>query len=97
MSGQSLAIGEPGDRQRGERVVAEKGCLQCHALAGGDVTGKAGGSFDRRTGFDSPWIVVSTIWNHAFLMNIEAGRQNRAWPQLNAAEMRDLAAFLAHR
>ena len=42
VSGESLAIGEPGDRQRGERVVAEKGCLQCHALAGGDVTGKAG-------------------------------------------------------
>jgi hypothetical protein len=66
-------------------------------MAGGDVTGKAGGTFDRWIGFDSPWIVVSTIWNHAFLMNIEAGRQNRPWPLLNAAEMADLAAFLSHR
>jgi mono/diheme cytochrome c family protein len=97
VSGESLSIGEPGDRQRGEQVIAEKGCLACHALAGGNVTGKAGGSFDRWTGFDSPWITVSTIWNHAFLMDIEARRQRRAWPRLSAAEMADLAAFLAHR
>ena len=97
VSEESLATGQPGDRQRGERVVVEKGCLACHALAGGDVTGKAGGSFDRWIGFDSPWIAVSTIWNHAFLMDIEARRQNQAWPQLSATEMADLAAFLAHR
>jgi mono/diheme cytochrome c family protein len=97
VGGDSLSVGEPGDRQRGERVVAEKGCLACHALAGQDVTGKAGGSFDRWTGFDSPWIAVSTIWNHAFLMDIEARRQNRPWPRLTAAEMADIAAFLAHR
>jgi mono/diheme cytochrome c family protein len=97
VTGESLSIGEPGDRQRGERVVAEKGCLVCHALAGGDVTGKAGGPFNRWTGFDSPWIVVSTIWNHAFLMDIETRRQNRPWLLLSPAEMADLAAFLAHR
>ena len=96
VSSDSLSIGEPGDRQRGERVVADKGCLACHALPGGDVTGKVGGSFDRWTGFDSPWITVSTIWNHAFLMDIETRMQNRAWPRLTAAEMADLAAFLTH-
>ena len=97
ISGESLAIGEPGDRQRGERLVAETGCLACHALAGGDVTGKAGGSFDRWVGFASPWITVSTMWNHAFLMDIETRRRNRPWPRLSAADMADLAAFLAHR
>jgi hypothetical protein len=45
----------------------------------------------------APWIVVSTIWNHAFLMDIEARRQNRAWPRPSAGEMADLAAFLARR
>jgi mono/diheme cytochrome c family protein len=97
VSGESLAIGEPGDRQRGAQVVAEKGCLQCHVLAGGDVTGKPGGSFDRWAGFDSPWIVVSTIWNHAFLTDIDTRRQKRAWPRLSADEMADLAAFLVRR
>ena len=82
---------------RGERVGAEKSCVACHALAGPDVSGKAGGSFDRWTGFDSPWIAVSTIWNHPFLMDIETPTQNRTWPQLIAAEMADIAAFLAHR
>lgn len=65
--------GEPGDRQRGEQVVAEKGWLACHAWAGGDVTGKVGGSFDRWTGSDSPWMTVSTIWNHAFRMESRPG------------------------
>jgi mono/diheme cytochrome c family protein len=97
LTAESLSIGELGDRRRGERVVADKGCLACHALRGGDVTGKAGGSFDRWTGFDSPWITVSTLWNHAFLMDIETRMQHRAWPRLSAAEMADLAAFLAHR
>lgn len=95
--GGSLSIGKPGDRQRGEQVVAEKGCLACHALAGQDVRGKAGGPFARWSGFDSPWITISTIWNHAFLMDIETRRQNRLWPRLTAAEMADLVAFLAHR
>jgi mono/diheme cytochrome c family protein len=96
-TGEPVAIGEAGDRQRGERVVAAKGCLECHALAGGDLAGKAGGHFNRWSGFDSPWIVVSTMWNHAFLMDIEARRHKRAWPRLSPVEMADLAAFLSHR
>jgi mono/diheme cytochrome c family protein len=96
-TGEPIAIGDAGDRQRGERVVADKGCLECHAVAGGDLRGKPGGYFGRWSGFDSPWIVVATMWNHAFLMDIEARRHNRAWPQLSPLEMADLAAFLAHR
>ena len=96
-SGDSIVLGEAGDRQRGERVVRDKGCLERHALEGGDVTGKPGGNFSRWAGFDSAWITVSTMWNHAFLMDIEARRQHRPWPRLSSAEMADLAAFLAHR
>ena len=96
-TGEPVAIGEAGDRQRGERVVADKGCLECHALAGADLTGKVGGPFSRWSGFDSPWIVISTMWNHAFLMDIEARRHKRAWPRLSPGEMADLAAFLSHR
>jgi mono/diheme cytochrome c family protein len=94
-AGEPVVIGEAGNRQRGERVVADKGCLECHALAGGDLRGKVGGYFGRWNGFDSPWIAVSAMWNHAFLMDIEARRHKRAWPQLSSAEMADLAAFLA--
>jgi mono/diheme cytochrome c family protein len=96
-AGEPVVIGEAGDRQRGERVVAAKGCLECHALAGGDLRGKIGGNFSRWGGFDSPWIAVSAMWNHAFLMEIEARRHQRAWPRLSRAEMADLAAFLARR
>jgi cytochrome c2 len=91
-----VETGEGGDRQRGEHVVAAKGCLECHALAGGDLRGKVGGPFSRWNGFDSPWIAVSTMWNHAFLMDIEARRHKRPWPLMSPDEMADLAAFLAH-
>ena len=64
---------------------------------GQDVKGKGGGRLGRWSGFDSSWITISTIWNHAFLMDIKTHRQNRPWPRLTAAEMADLAAFLAHR
>ena len=85
-------LGAPGDPQRGRRLVAEKGCLGCHALSApgrGDA-----GSLDRLKGVDSSWTVVATMWNHAFLMELKSQAQRTAWPRLSAEEMADLVAFL---
>lgn len=87
----------PGDAQRGRQLLANKGCLVCHSLSVDDGRRTAGGSLDRPVGFDTPWIVVSTMWNHTFLMELEARKQGRTWPRLSADEMADVAAFLTHR
>jgi cytochrome c551/c552 len=88
---------EPGDTQRGRQLVADKGCLVCHSLSIDEGRRTVGGSLDRPVGFDTPWIVVATMWNHTFLMELETRKQGRTWPRLSAEEMADLAAFLAHR
>jgi len=43
------------------------------------------------------WIVVSTMSNHTFLMELETRKQGRTWPRLSAEEMADVATFLTHR
>lgn len=84
--------GGPGDPQRGQQLVAEKGCLGCHSLTG--PGGKAAGSLDWLKGLDSPWTIIATMWNHAFLMELKAEERKSAWPTLSADEMADLVAFL---
>lgn len=84
--------GRPGDPQRGQHLVAEKGCLGCHSLTG--PGGKAAGSLDWLKGLDSPWTVIATMWNHSFLMELKSEERNSAWPLLSPDEMADLVAFL---
>jgi mono/diheme cytochrome c family protein len=49
--------GEPGEPRRGERLIADKGCLGCHSLET-PPRGKVGGSLSRLKGLDSPWTII---------------------------------------
>jgi mono/diheme cytochrome c family protein len=84
--------GGPGDSQRGQQLVAAKGCLGCHSLTG--PGGKVARSLDRLKGFDSPWTIIATMWNHSFLMELKTAERKSAWPTLSSDEMADLVAFL---
>jgi mono/diheme cytochrome c family protein len=85
-------LGEPGDPERGRRLVADKGCLVCHSITA--PGGPRAGSLDDLKGWDSAWSVVAQMWNHAFLMQLETEGQRAGWQQLSAGEMADLVAFL---
>jgi mono/diheme cytochrome c family protein len=84
--------GGPGDPQRGRTLVTGKGCLACHSLSGPD--GGVAGSLDTLKGLDSPWTIISTMWNHSFLMALETEAQKAAWPALSSDELADIVAFL---
>ena len=89
-SGEKLP-GEPGDTRRGGQLVRNKGCLACHSLE--PPGGKSAGSLSRLKGVDSPWTIISSMWNHGFLMeSMTAG--TGAWPRLTSDEMVDLVAYL---
>jgi mono/diheme cytochrome c family protein len=90
--GRRALLGPAGDPERGRRLVTEKGCLGCHSLSG--PGGAVAGSLDHLKGFDSPWAIFATLWNHALLMQAEAEARRSAWPSLDAGEMADLVAFL---
>ncbi|MFQ5512583.1 MAG: c-type cytochrome [Candidatus Krumholzibacteriia bacterium] len=83
---------EPGNADRGYRLVLEKGCLRCHSLQGqgGDVAADLS-SLD---GMDSPLAMIAAMWNHAPGMRDEHVEKHRKWPKLNARDMADLYAYL---
>ena len=84
--------GESGDPARGRQLLADKGCLDCHSLT--PPRGKAAKSLSGLRGVDSPWSVMATMWNHAFLMDLVTGDQKIVWPRLSSQEMAELVAFL---
>jgi mono/diheme cytochrome c family protein len=81
-----------GQAQRGRQVMADKGCLGCHAVSG--KGGSGGGDFARSTVVGSPSALVAAMWNHASLMETEAARRNVAWPTLTGTDLRDIASYL---
>jgi mono/diheme cytochrome c family protein len=85
----ALAGGDPG---RGRQLVADKGCLGCHSLT--PPGGRVAKSLGWLKGVDSPWTVMASMWNHAFLMEAMVDDHKTAWPTLSAEEMADLVAFL---
>lgn len=82
----------PGNASRGEQLVHDKGCLNCHSLqgTGGDV------SVDLATlePIDSPLKMIAHMWNHAPGMREKQLEKNMKWPKLDAEEMANLYAYL---
>ena len=81
-------FGEPGDPKKGRQLVADKGCLGCHAVDG--AGGKAASDLARVKGLDSPATAISAMWNHSLI----AERRKGAWPQFTPEEMAHLVAWL---
>ncbi len=83
---------EPGDPARGQKLLAAKGCLRCHAVHG--AGGTRGPDLATISGVDTPIAWAQTLWNHAPAM--EAGIQEfgLAWPRFQGAEMNDLLAYI---
>jgi hypothetical protein len=90
--GGARARARAGDATRGRALVAEKGCLRCHALSG--PGGPHAGSLDHLKGFDTPQSIVAQMWNHAFLMELTTQAQGTGWAPLGPGEMADVVAFL---
>jgi len=82
-------VGRRGDVDRGAALFAEKGCAGCHRgpsavaadLAGSSVTADA-------------TALSAAMWNHAPEMHSLMAERAVAWPQFEAGEMEDLAAYL---
>ncbi|MFQ5847236.1 MAG: c-type cytochrome [Candidatus Methylomirabilales bacterium] len=82
----------PGNPSKGRTLVANKGCLRCHA-----VRGKGGNfavDFARVKSFVSPAAVISALWNHALVMERVTEVQRITWPRFRPQEMGDLVAYL---
>jgi len=82
----------PGDARRGQELLASKGCLNCHSVAG--KGGKVGPDFERSRELDQPVTIVSAMWNHASAMADKMREKSVTWPVFTEQDMGDLVAYL---
>ena len=83
----------PGDRAKGRKLFAEKGCIACHQRGG--TGGTDGPSLDVLKAFTSPLYVSAALWNHGPQMAEAMKAKGIARPTLTGQELRDLIAYLA--
>ncbi len=81
----------PGDAPRGSAVFEQKQCARCHQPRGQGGTGPALEEIRRPQGALE---LAGRIWNHAPVMFALLKQQGLEWPQIGAAEMSDLMAYL---
>jgi mono/diheme cytochrome c family protein len=81
-----------GSISNGWKVLADKGCLGCHAVFG--ERGKSAGDLAKVKGLDSPSAVIAALWNHTLVTAPAPGGKRSPWPVLNSREMADMVALL---
>ncbi len=81
----------PGDAARGHETFAAKACALCHLPRGQDGVGPALEQLRRPQG---AFALAGRLWNHAPAMFTVLKMENLQWPQISAAEMADLMAYL---
>ncbi|MFQ5494175.1 MAG: c-type cytochrome [Phycisphaerae bacterium] len=90
-----LALGNrdrAGDRARGERVFAQKGCSQCHDRR--EVAGAVGPIVAQLRRDAAPVDMATALWNHGETMLERMTEAGITWPVFDNQEMVDLLAFL---
>jgi len=81
----------PGDATRGRALFEQKQCARCHQPRGQLGLGPALDEVRRPQGALE---LAGRIWNHAPVMFALLKQQGLEWPQIGAAEMADLMAYL---
>lgn len=86
------ALDEPGDAERGHKLLSEKRCLDCHAV--GDQGGRNGPELSKWASYRNPVSWVQAMWNHAQPMQASMAARGLAWPQFAGNDMADLMAYV---
>ena len=81
---------DAGSPRTGRALIAEKGCLGCHALGGHGAA--LADDLGQVPGLTTPAEVISVLWNHALVDG--KVEEQISWPSFTDVEMADLAAFL---
>jgi mono/diheme cytochrome c family protein len=86
------SMDEPGDAVRGRKLLAEKKCLVCHAVAGQGSS--AGPDLRKWASYRNPVNWVQEMWNHGVTMQARMASRGLAWPQLQGNDVADLIAAI---
>jgi len=86
------SLDEPGDADRGRQLLAEKRCLECHAVAG--QGGRAGPDLRDWASYRNPVSWIQAMWNHAPQMQQLMQQRNLPWPEFEQSDVADLIAYI---
>lgn len=88
-------LGKPGDPRKGEVLLKDKACFNCHSLGG---RGNRGGiSLDSLSIFQSQVVLLQRMWNHGPEMIGQMKATGIPIPKFSGNEMTDLFATLTER
>lgn len=83
---------EPGHPQRGQGILARKGCRKCHTT--GEDEQKIGPDLALWAENVNPILWSQRLWNHAPAMEEAMEAAGMEWPELSPEEVVDILAFL---
>lgn len=86
------SMDEPGDAERGRRLLSEKRCLECHAIAG--QGGRAGPDLRDWASYRNPVSWIQAMWNHAPAMQALMQQRGLPWPEFEGNDVADLIAYI---
>lgn len=85
-------LDEPGDPARGEQILRNKGCSECHDTdTGGDGPGPDLTQWGRYT---NPVFWAQLMWEHAPMMEEAMKNAGIAWPKIEGADLVHIVAYL---
>ena len=89
----SLGHGDrKGDAAHGERVFAQKGCVQCHERE--EMADAIAPAVAQLSADATPVEMAAAMWNHGATMLERMTQAGLSWPVFNDREMVDLLAYL---
>ena len=85
-------LDELGDPLRGELILRQKGCSECHET---DASGDAIGPDLARWGiYANPIVWAQMMWEHAPMMEEAMRRSDMTWPKLEGADLVHIVAYV---
>jgi len=86
------SMDEPGDPERGRRLLFDKGCSQCHAV--GERGTRAGPDLSDWASYRNPVSWIQAMWNHAPAMQALMGARGLRWPEFQGTDVADMIAYI---
>ena len=80
---------EPGDLQKGKKLLETKDCIRCHSVREG-----TSGDLSRWGMYTNPIVWAQMMWNHSPRMEQEMEKKGVPWVEFKGNEMVDLIAYI---
>jgi len=89
-----VAYVTPGNPRQGKQVLAQKGCVKCHAIRGEGGTGGEDLGKRAKTFYRSLTQIASSMWNKGPTVLAKMAQSQSGIPKFSPKEMADLLTYL---